>query len=369
MNTKILNAVPRLLSVGIVALAAGLLSSSPVRAAGDAESVLKALESLPAAEREKRLIAGAKKEGRVVWYTTDGPRPTQMMLRAFSKKYPFVKAEFIRAKSREILDRITTEGRAGRHLFDLAKTSTETFDLYEVEKVFAEYRSPAKSEIPANMTGPRWASIYTFTRAMGYNTDMVKVEDLPKTWEDLLDPKWKGKILFDHSSLPEISTLYARWGRDKTAAFVEKLGASGNLQLRRGRTVISQLLSAGEAPLGVTVYPYDIEGLKAKGAKVDWALLDPTPGLLQPNSIARNAPRPHSAALLYDFILSREGQKVYADMGRVPANPNVEAKFAREKAAITDPRVAFETPGVAGPPADEVTRLLDDKILKKAFKK
>jgi iron(III) transport system substrate-binding protein len=353
------------------ALAATLLGLAPVaaRAADDAEALLRKLEKLPAAERTKKLIAGAKKEGKVIWYTTDGPRPTQIILKAFSKKYPFVKAEFIRAKSRAILDRITTEARAGRNLFDIAKTSTETYDFYPEREVFAVYNSPAKTEIPAAMRGDRWASLFSFVRAMAYNTTMVKKADLPRSWEDLLDPKWKGKILFDHSSLPEVATLYSRWGKEKTTAFLTKLGASGNLQLRRGRTTISQLVSAGEAPLGVTIYPYNIEGLKAKGATIDWALLDPTPGLLQPTSIARHAPHPYSAALLYDYLMSREGQKVYAKMRRIPANPNVDAKVARMKASVSDPRVVFDRPGPGGPPSKEIANLLDQKILKKSFRK
>ena len=276
----------------------------------DAETLLKGLEGLSAADREKALIEGAKKEGSVVWYTTDGPSPTQQMLRAFSQKYPFVKPGFIRAKSQDVLDRITTEARAGRNLFDIAKTSTETFDMYPVKEVFAAYTSPAKAALPESMRGERWASLFTFMRVLGYNSRQVKAEDLPQTWEDLLAPRWKGKVLFDPSSLPEIMTLHARWGKAKTLDYLDRLGASGALQLRDGRTTISQMLAAGEAPLGVTVYPYDVEGLKSKGAPIDWALLDPTPGLLQPVSLARNAPHPYSAALLYDFLLSKDGQKV-----------------------------------------------------------
>lgn len=339
-----------------------------VHAIDDAEAFFATLESLSRSEREATLLQGAKKEGSVVWYTTDGPQPTQAILRAFAKKYPGVKPEFIRAKSRDIVDRITTEARANRNLFDLAKTSTETFDMYPPD-IFARYDSPAKGEIPASMKGEKWVSVFSFVRAMGYNTNLVKPADLPKTWEDLLDPKWKGKILFDDSSLPEVGALYARWGKEKTSAYLEKLGSSGNLQIRTGRTTLSQMLSAGEAPIAVTIYPYDIENLRGKGAPVDWALLDQNPGLLQPTSISRKAPHPYSAALLYDYLMSKEGQEVYANMGRTPANPNAVVKNVREKAAVQDPRVAFDELGVGAAPYEETTKLLDEKILRRSFQR
>jgi iron(III) transport system substrate-binding protein len=353
-----------------IAAAVSLPSTSMAQGKPDTQSILKKLERLPQAEREKILIEGAKKEGTVVWYTTDAPKPTQVVFKAFRKKYPFMKTQFIRAKSRAILDRILTETRAGKYLFDVAKISTETYNFYPVEKVFAAYNSPAKAAIPETMKGERWTSLFTFIRAMGYNTNMVKKADLPKTWDDLLDPRWKGKIMFDASSLPEVGVLYRKIGEEKTNAYLDKLGKSGNLQIRRGRTVIANLLSAGEAPLGVTVYPYRIEAMKKKGAPVDWALLDPSPGLLQPNTIARNAPHPYSAALLYDYLLSKDGQKVYAKMRRVPSNPTVKGKVPRMLAAVKDSRLILNTAEAAGSGMHKkVMNMLDEKIIKPGFKR
>jgi iron(III) transport system substrate-binding protein len=354
---------------GVVSAALVCMTAWSQADAADAESLYKKLENLTPAERHSQLVEGAKKEGKVVWYTTDAPRPTQIIFKAFNKKYPFVKPQFIRSKSRKILDRVLTESRAGKHLFDLAKTSTETFPLYPVEKTFARYSSSAKNEIPSSMKGERWTSLFTFIRAIGWNTEMLAEKDVPKTWEDLLDPKWKGKILFDQSSLPEVGVVYDNYGKEKGPALLDKLGSSGNLKLRRGRTQITQLLAAGDAPLAVTVYPYRVERMKKKGASIEWGLLNFTPGLLQPVSISRNAPHPYSAALLHDFLLSEAGQKVYARMGRLPANPKVEAKNPKLRTAIKDPRLKINRPDSAKGNAEVVLRLLDEKILKKSFKK
>lgn len=355
----------------LVALTASFGVIRPVQAqkTPDAQSILKALESLPEAERDKKLIEGAKKEGKVVWYTVDAPKTNQILATAFQKKYPFVELQFIRAKSRAIVDRITTEVRADRYMFDLATTSTDTFSLYPVEEVFAQYSSPAKNRIPQSMRAERWASLFTFIRGIGYNTNAVKAADVPKTWEELLDSRWKGKIMFDESSLPEISTLYTKWGKEKTTAYLDKLGKSGNLQLQRGRTVMAQLLAAGEAPLAVTIYAYQIEEFKKKGAPVEWALLDPSPGLLQITSVGRRAPHPYSAALLYDFLLGKDGQKVFAAMNRVPANPQIKSSMARMDETIKDPRFVADAPGASGVPSEDILNLLDEKILKVAFEK
>ncbi len=349
----------------------GLVGSWPAHAQGapDAQSLLKALESLPAAEREKKLVEGARKEGKVVWYTVDAPKVNQILAAAFQKKYPFIEAQYIRDKGRAIADRILTEKRANRYMFDLATTSTETYNLYPIEEVFADYNSPAKSQIPDTMKSDRWASLFTFIRTIGYNTTMVKAEDVPKTWEDLLDPRWKGKIMFDESSLAEVAALYKRWGKEKATAYLDKLGRSGNLQIQRGRNVMAQLLAAGEAPLAVTIYAYEMEELKQKKAPVEWALLDATPGLLQITSVGRRAPNPHSAALYYDFLLGPDGQKIFADMQRVPANPQVKAPMARMDAAIQDPRFVLDTPEATGVIGEESLKLLDEKILKANFEK
>lgn len=360
---------PTLYVSGVVSAALLTMTVWSKADAADAESLYKKLENLPPTERHAQLVAGARKEGKVVWYTTDAPRPTQVIFKAFNKKYPFVKTLFIRSKSRKILDRVLTESRAGKHLFDLAKTSTETFNLYPVEKTFARYSSAAKNEIPSSMKGERWTSLFTFIRAIGWNTQMLAEKDVPKTWEDLLDPKWKGKILFDQSSLPEVGVVYDNYGKEKGTALLDKLGSSGNLKLRRGRTQITQLLAAGDAPLAVTVYPYRVERMKKKGASIEWGLLNFTPGLLQPVSISRNAPHPYSAALLHDFLLSEAGQKVYARMGRLPANPKVKTRNPKLGTAIKDPRLKIDRPDSAKSDAKVVLKLLDEKILKKSFKK
>jgi iron(III) transport system substrate-binding protein len=349
----------------------GLGGAWPAHAQGapDAQSLLKALESLPAAEREKKLVEGARKEGKVVWYTVDAPKTNQILASAFQKKYPFIEAQYIRDKGRAIADRILTEKRANRYMFDLATTSTETYNLYPSEEVFADYNSPAKSQIPDTMKAERWASLFTFIRTIGYNTAMIKEQDVPKTWEDLLDPRWKGKIMFDESSLAEVAALYKRWGKDKATDYFDKLGRSGNLQIQRGRNVMAQLLAAGEAPLAVTIYAYEMEELKQKKAPVEWALLDATPGLLQITSVGRRAPNPYSAALYYDFLLGPDGQKIFSDMQRVPANPQVKAPMARMDAAIQDPRFVLDTPEATGAIGEASLKLLDEKILKANFEK
>ena len=369
MNTIALHRFCLVAVLGL-AIAAGFARPVQAQATPDAQTILKGIEPLSEAAREKRLIEGAKKEGKVVWYTVDSPKSTQLLADAFSKKYPFVEVQFIRAKSRALTDRIVTETRANRYLFDVATTTTESFNTYPVEDVFALYKSPVKDRLPANMKADRWAGLFIFVRGIGYNTNLVKPADVPKTWEDLLHPRWKGKIMFDESSVQEVTTMYKKWGKEKTGAYFDKLAQSGNLQLQRGRNVIAQLLAAGEAPLGVTVYAYEMEQYMQKGAPVDWVLVDPMPGPIAIASVGRRAPNPYAAALLYDFLLGQDGQKVFASMNRVPTNPQVKSNSARVDAAMKDPKLhVAEVIDAGGTIREEIISILDDKILKVLLEK
>ena len=136
----------------------------------------------------------------------------------------------------------------------------------------------------------------------------------------MLQPRWKGEILFDESSLEEVVALLAAWGREKTVNYFTRLSHQ-QLLIRVGRDTTTQMMMAGEAPLAVTTYAYNNESLRAQNAPVDWVAEDLIPALMYPLTVARNAPHPYSAALFYDFLLSEQGQQLIAKEGRV-RNPS-----------------------------------------------
>jgi iron(III) transport system substrate-binding protein len=346
--------------------AAALLAPTPGIAAApkSAEEVWKALEKLPPAEREKRLIEGAKAEKEMLWYTNTGVDNANNYIRAFKKAYPFVNAKVWRAKSRTITDRFLTEARAGVFLADVVKNSTNLMPPLFEQKLIGRYESPIRASYPAHAKGELWTNLNYEFRVFAFNDRMISRQEAPKSWEELLEPRWKGKILFDESSQEEVVTWLAMKGKEKTVAYFKKLSES--LLIRRGRDTIANLLAAGEAPLAVTVYPYNMETMRAQKAPVDWIAPDMIPGLLYPLTMVRQAPHPYSAALFYDFLLSDAGQKLIAAEGRIVADPRIEPIFPKMKELkqlLGSARVHINTAEEAPQFYNDSLRILDEAVL------
>jgi|GEM_PF-432050 len=348
--------------LGVSLLAPALAGAAA--APKSAEEVWKELEKLPPAERQKRLIEGAKSEKEMLWYTNTGIDNANNYIRAFKKAYPFVNAKVWRAKSRTISDRFLTEARAGVYLADVVKNSTNLLPPLFEQKLIGRYESPIRASYPAHAKGELWTNLNYEFRVFAFNDRMISRQEAPKSWEELLDLKWKGKILFDESSQEEVVTWLAMKGKEKTIAYFKKL--SENLLIRRGRDTIANLLAAGEAPLAVTVYPYNMETMRAQKAPVDWVAPDMIPGLLYPLTMVRYAPHPYSAALFYDFLLSDAGQKMIASEGRIAADPKIEPIFPKMKELkqlLGTARVHINTAEEAPQFYNDSLKILDEAVL------
>jgi iron(III) transport system substrate-binding protein len=345
-------------SILAIALAAGLGGISAARAADPYQP-------------DRSLVEAAKKEGHVLLYTTHiVDQIVRPLIKSFQTYVPGVDVKYVRADGLALAVRLTNEARANRVQSDVWCMVDSVGPVLQ-NGFAAEFEVPSANGLPPALVDPkhRWVATNLGVRSAAYNTQLVPKETAPRSYQDLLDPRWKGKIMFDESSLAEVAALYKRWGKDKAADYLDKLGRSGNLQIQRGRNVVAQLLAAGEAPLGVTIYAYEMEEFKQKKAPVEWGLLDVTPGLLQITSVGRRAPNPYSAALYYDFLLGPDGQKIFSDMNRVPANPHVKSPMPRMDEAIQDPRFVLDTPEATGAIGEESLKLLDEKILKVNFEK
>ena len=294
------------------------------------EAIWKSLEKLPPVEREKKLVEGAKKEGEMLWYTNSGIENATRYIQTFKKHYPFVNAQVWRAKTRQVTQRAIQESAAGKNLVDVIKPSTDLLPPMLEKNLLGRYETPLRAIYPALAKSPYYTSINYAFRVFAFNPRKVNRQDAPKSWEELLLPKWKGEILFDESSLEEVMSLLGAWGKDKTVNYLTKLSQQ-NLLIRVGRDTTTQMMMAGEAPLAVTTYAYNNESLKAANAPVDWIAEDLIPTLIYPLTLARNAPHPYSAALFYDFLISEEGQRLIAKEGRVVAHPKVEPIYPRMK--------------------------------------
>ena len=331
------------------------------------EEIWKSLEKLPPAEREKKLVEGAKKEGELLWYTNSGIENATRYIQAFKKNYPYINAQVWRAKTRQVTQRALQEAAAGKHMVDIIKPSTDLLPPMLDKNLLGKYETPGRAVFPANVKSPYYTSINYAFRVFGFNPRKLNRKDAPKSWDELLQPKWKGEILFDESSLEEVMSLLAAWGKEKTVNYLTKLSQQ-NLLIRVGRDTTTQMMMAGEAPIAVTTYAYNNESLKAANAPVDWVAEDLIPTLIYPLTLARNAPHPYSAALFYDFMISEEGQRLIAKEGRVVAHPKVEPIYPRMKelqSLLGTPRIQLNTVEQSYKLIKDGVQILDEIVLKR----
>ena len=299
-------------------------------AAKSPEEIWKELEGFSQVEREKKLVEGAKSEGEMIWYTNSGLENATRYIQAFKQIYPFINAQVWRSKTRQVIQRVIAEANAGRHIVDVVKPSTDLLPALLERNLIGRYETPARAIYPAHAKNTYFTNMNYAFRVFAFNPQKVSRQEAPKTWDELLQPRWKGEILFDESSLEEVVALLAAWGREKTTSYFTRLSQQ-QLLIRVGRDTTTQMMMAGEAPLAVTTYAYNNESLRATKAPVDWVAEDLIPALMYPLALARNAPHPYSAALFYDFLLSEQGQQLIAKEGRVVAHPRVAPIYPRMK--------------------------------------
>lgn len=271
------------------------------------------------ANTHEALIEGAKKEGSLVLYTSMTVEQAQKLNDAFRVKYPFLQVHMFRAVGERLLTKIMTETQAGRFDFDVVQSAETQAYFLKKRNLLARYLSPETKQLQKGFFDADgfWAAIYMMPNIIAYNTRMVKRSEVPVSDEDLLNPKWRGKIGMDHTKPEWFSWKLKRLGQDKGLAYMKRLGAQ-EFKLYSGLTIITGLLAAGEFPLVLNTYIHNAEDAKRKGAPVDWLAQDPVFTKFQPIGVAAKAPHPNAAKLFVDFMLSEEGQRIIASFGRVP---------------------------------------------------
>ena len=293
-------------------------------------------------DRARLILEGARKEGVVVIYTSLNLKDSVPITDAFEKKYG-IKTSLWRAGSEKVLNRSITEARAGRFTPDVIETNGPEMEALYREKLLSEFYSPTFKDIPT-VAFPKHRN-YVATRfnffVLGYNTNMVKPEEVPNTLQDLLHPRWAGKIAIEASDSDWFAAVVKTMGEKEGMAFFRKL-AESRPQMRTGHTLIAELLSAGEMPLAPTVYNQNVERLIVKGAPVKWKPLAPTFGRPNAIGVAKHAPHPYAALLFADFMLSREGQELIKSRNRVPSSNAVDSPLNKFPYQMIDPVIVLD---------------------------
>jgi iron(III) transport system substrate-binding protein len=281
--------------------------------------------SILRANNHDALIEGAKKEGKLVIYTSMTVDQAQKLNDAFKAKYPFIQPAMFRAVGERLLTKIMAEAQAGKYEFDVVQSAETQAYFLKKKNLLAKYVSTEVKNVQKTFVDSEgyWAAVYMMPNVIGYNTSLLKRNEVPRSDEDLLNPKWKGKIGMDHTKPEWFSWKLKRMGEEKGLTYMKKLGAQ-DFKLYAGLTILTSLLAAGEFPLVLNTYLHNVEDVRRKGAPVDWVAQDPVFTKFQPIGIGSKAAHPNAAKLFVDFMLGEEGQKIIASFGRVPTRRGVQ---------------------------------------------
>jgi iron(III) transport system substrate-binding protein len=282
------------------------------------------------AATDSSIVEKAKAEGEVVLYTAWGLDTVQAVQKVFAKKYPFIKFEARRTGSERLLTITITEQKQKLFRADVFSGSHLAMINHKKLGHLQRYVSAEHKAFPKEYQDPEgyWTAFYMDTRVLAYNTRMATRESLPKTYDDLLLPKWRGKMAMDDADYILYGSLLEMMGRERGLSFMKKL-AQQELIFRNGHSLLTQLLIGGEFPIYLDGFGSNIEKFKTQGAPIEWVALEPVVVSLNPFGMAVNAPHPNAARLLVDFLLSREGQEVGKSVAKIPARTEVEPPYPR----------------------------------------
>jgi iron(III) transport system substrate-binding protein len=261
----------------------------------------------------------AEAEGKLVFYTTANASDTKAMTDAFRKIYPKIDVQYERTSDSQLMEKILTEARAGKSLWDVAQTTGFYGYLLKKRGLLAPYDSPERKYFREGFKDPQgfWTSTYTTYAVFGYNTRLVPPANIPRSYEDLLKPAWKGQFGLEARAYEWFTATISGMGREKGLVFMRAL-AKQQPALRVGRTLLAQLVAAGEFNGTLTAYMHNFDSLKAGGAPVAWVPLAPSFANLHPIGISAKALHPNASRLFVDYVLSQKGQEVVRALKRIP---------------------------------------------------
>ena len=308
----------------------GLIAALAIGGAGQASALtVEEIANLTGPDRQKILEAGAKKEGNLLWVGSFNNKNAKPILNGFKKRYPYIELKKIRTNSSKALQRVLAELRAKTYRIDFI-TSGLVVEMREAGAI-TKFRSPVIDGYPKevrDMSGyshPLYVQTFGFT---AYNSEQVTAKEAPKTWDDLLNPKWKGQMVWGSSvsgGAPFlISFLRKQWGEKKALTYLTKLSKQ-KIRTRSGsaRTVLGMTIT-GEHKIMINPYISHIASAVAKKAPVGVTLHDPVPVSTSTFSISKFAPHPHAAMLLVDYVAGKEAQGHLAKKNYLPADPDVK---------------------------------------------
>lgn len=311
-------------------------------------------------DRMARIAAAARQEGSLTLYTTIAEKDLPTLLEPFESKYG-VKVTVWRAGTDKVLQRTIAEAAAQRYDVDVIHFGSPEMEALSREKILLPVTSPVHKDLQPGSVPPHreWAATLLSVWVQAYNTKLVKKESLPKTYTDLLDPRWKGKLGIEAKDQDWFASVVDAMGGGETGlTFFRDLVAGNGVSVRLGHTLLTNMVISGEVPLALTVYNYMPEQAKKKGAPVDWFTLEPAIARSNAVGVARHAHHPNAALLFYEYLLG-EAQPSFVSMDYVPSNTKVASPFKGVKILQADPIRSLDE-------ADKWTSLYESTVLRRA---
>jgi iron(III) transport system substrate-binding protein len=295
------------------------------------------------ADRERVLIEGSKKEGAFMlygshtWYRT--------VAKEFEKKYPFLKVSEFRTDGRNLIKRAIEEIKAGQYIADVIATTGEQMDIMRREGIFQEHYVPEAVHYPEDVkqkgkNGFYYIGHYETYASLGFNTSVISPAEAPKTMNDLLNPKWKGKmsIVSTTTGTRWIGNTLESMGRE----YLEKLAEQDIKVQNMSGAALAGLVVSGEVPLSPTIFDANITQAKQKGAPVEWRPLEPVVTTVAYSGLIAKAPHPHAALLFLDYIHSKEGQQLIVKGGLWSPRDDIGSLAQKFKKSYIDEKYSVE---------------------------
>lgn len=318
--------------LSVSALVATMLAGAPALAQTMAE-----IATYQGPDRMARLIEGAKKEGVVSIYGSSVTEDMKPVSDAFKARYG-IDFQYWRASSENLVQRTVAETRAGRCLVDGFATVAAELEALHREKLLQAVKTPLTAELMPLALRPHgeWVASRLNIFSAAYNTNLVKKDEVPKSYEDLKHPRWKGRLAVEADDGDWFATVVSKMGRDRGVALFRDIVRTNGVSARKGHTLLSNLVVAGEIPLALTVYSYKPEQQKREGAPIEPLYLAPVVALAYGPAVAKCAPHPHAAVLFNEFMLG-EAQQIFAKRDMAVTNPKIQSMPPGLEVTVIDP--------------------------------
>ena len=295
------------------------------------------LATYQGADRLARIAEAAKREGTLTIYPSTPVDDMKALTDAFERQYG-ITTRVWRASSEKLLQRGIAEARALRFDVDVFESNGPEMEALTRERLLTPVWSPSFADLVPEAQFPHraWVGSRLVIFAFAYNTALVRKTDLPTKYDGFADPRWRGKLAIEAEDSDWFATVSALLGEAKADKLFRDVVATNGVSVRKGHTLLANLVAAGEVPLALTVYNYKAEQLKRKGAPVDWFVIPPAIARVNGIGVAARAPHPNAALLFYEFTISAEGQKVLLARDFVPVNRKVETPLNRVPLRFVD---------------------------------